>query len=329
MREAKPAFGDGAGLVGADRRDAPDVLHGHRSPHQRLAPREPKDTDAEEEREDDGELLRQRRDGERHRAHQGVEPPVALTEADRGQDQAENRGHGQKQSDEVLDGRLERRERALSSQGRPDDLAVEGLASREDDAHEGLTRQQARAREPPVQSLHERFVPQADGLLQGAFRDGVCLAGQDRLVGLELGAGDDEAVGRKRLARRDDGKIPWHQLQRAHLGAAAVTHDHCPRGEAGPEPLGRGLTPPVQEGVHAHQRHEGDEQDHSLAELPDHGIEQARPPQEPEHRILRGVASELSPAGGWRLDDRVGAVPLPPLARLGRGEPALRPEHVG
>ena len=78
--EPQAPFGDRPGLVRADIRDPADVLDGDRTPDQGLTLRHAIHADAEEEGEDDRELLRDRRRGERDRADEGVEPAVSLVE---------------------------------------------------------------------------------------------------------------------------------------------------------------------------------------------------------------------------------------------------------
>jgi len=164
MCQAKLPFGDGAGLVGAHGRNAADVLHGDSPPHERLPSSQPIDADAEEEREDDGEFLRQGRDGERHRAHEGVEPAVTLSQPHRREDETDDRGNAEQQAHEVLDGELKGCECTLALHRRPDNFPVHGLRAREYNPHERFSRQQARPREYPVEGLDRRFVAPHDSL---------------------------------------------------------------------------------------------------------------------------------------------------------------------
>ena len=85
--------------------------------HQGLPARQAVHADAEEEGEDDGELLREGRDGERHRAHQRVDPAVALPPAHEGEHQAQRHGRRHEHRHELRDGGLQRRARAALARG--------------------------------------------------------------------------------------------------------------------------------------------------------------------------------------------------------------------
>jgi hypothetical protein len=163
---------------------------------------------------------------------------------------------------------------------------------------------------------------------QRALGDEVGLAGQRGFVRLQVGSVDDETVGGKRLARAHHGEVARHHVEGAHLDVAAVAHQDRTLREPGPETLGRGRGPPVEEGVHADQRDERDDQGRGLAEFSREGVDQARRTEEPQHRVPRSIAGEVPPPSGRSLHDRVGAVARAPLASLGGAQPPARVEQA-
>src|SRR3990172_5247137 len=225
VRQRQPPLGDRAGLVRADARDPADVLHRHRAAHERLPAGQGGHADAEEEGEDDRELLRQRGGGQRDRAHQGVEPAVPLPEAGEGHDQAHDRRGREQDRHEAPDRALQRQERVGAAHGRAHDLAVDRRAARVGDAQRRGAGEQAGAREPPVLVLDRGLRPVAGRRRERRLRHRVRLARQRRLVRLEAGARDHDAVGREGLARRDADEGADDDLRRGDVARDAVADD--------------------------------------------------------------------------------------------------------
>ena len=211
--DAEPPLGDGARLVGADAGHAPDVLDGDGAADEGLAASETEHADAEEEREGHRELLGQSGHGERDGAERGIEKPVALPDADDGEEKAHRRGGHQEDRDEAGDRLLHRGPRAGSTDCRTDDLSVERLRSREDDAKPRMSREESRPREAPMDAVHDRLRCSVRKRREGRLRDRIRLARQRGLVRLHPGAAGQDAVRGKRLPGGDDGEVTGHELR--------------------------------------------------------------------------------------------------------------------
>ena len=85
------------------------------------------------------------------------------------------------------------------------------------------------------------------------------LAGERGLVHGQLRPGEDDTIGRKRFAGRDDGKVADNHLVGGHLDLRAGPNDTCSIGQQTAQPLRRRLSTPVQVGVHPDQRQDRDE----------------------------------------------------------------------
>ncbi len=250
MPEIQTPLRDRPRLVRADAGDAADVLDGDGAADQRLVLPEAVDPDAEEEREDDGELLRDGGGGEGHRAHDRVEPAVPLPKPDTGEDQADDRGGHEQHRDEALNRRLQRGARARAAHRRADDLSIDRLAADERDPERRASGEQSSAGKGPVLGIHEGLVTRR-AHRRRPLGDGVGLTGERRFVHLQVGAGDDDPVGGEGLARGDEGEIAGHHLGDRDLDRRPVTEDPRACRQPAEEPAGGGLGPPVEEGVHA------------------------------------------------------------------------------
>ena len=327
MRQVQPALGERAGLVGADARDAADVLDDDRAPHERLPPREPVDADAEEERQHDRELLGQRRDRERHRREQRVDEPVPLLPAHPREHRAHDGGGDDERAHELRDRLLQRRAFVAPADGRADDLAVERLAARVRDEEPRLAGQHARAREAPVPIVELRVARERPGGRGLAHR--IRLAGQRGFVDLHVDGVEQHAVGGDRIARRERDDVAGHQLDGRELDPRTVAQRARGRGEPAREPGERRLRAAVEPRVHPEQRDERREQDRRLGAVAHEREQHARAEQEPQHRVAERIADDVAPAAGRRLEDRVGTVARAARDRGRRGQALFGRREAG
>ena len=123
----------------------------------------------------------------------------------------------------------------------------------------------------------------------GRFAHRIRLARQRRLVDLHPVAADDDAVGGKRLAGADEGEVAGHDVGGGHgsprprPGRRAAVD-----GEPAAQSLGRSLRAPVEEGVHADQRHQRDQQRDRLGV--DRRARRRALPFPPRNQIIGSVA---------------------------------------
>ena len=264
MFKPQAAFGDRAGLVRADTGHPAYVFHGDAASHQGLAAGQPIHAHAQKHGEDHRELFRQRRHGQGGCADQRVEPVMPLPESHRGQNQAENgSGHHQElhqAADGDLQGCLLDRPRA----GGLHDLAVEGFPARENNLHVGRAGQKSGSGESPLVALQPDGVGSIIGTDEGhrvmtlGYRQR--LTGKGGFIDLDIQPLDDAAVGGKGLAGLDAHPVPRNQLGGWNGAKPAVAHDHGRIGQLPAQALGGSLRAPVQKGIHADERQDGNQE---------------------------------------------------------------------
>ena len=206
--------------------------------------------------------------------------------------------------------------------GRADDLAVHCLAARERDAHGGGPGEEPGAGETPVIVIDGGLLVIGRRHRDRGLRHRICLARERRLVDLQPGAGDNDPVGRKRLAGPNEDQVTGHDLDGRDGVRRAVADHPRTRGEPGREPLGGRTGAAVEKDIHADEGDNRREQRQRLDALADHHVERTGPGKEPDHRILCRVANQIHPTAGRRLDDVVVAVATALLLDLRRGQPA-------
>ena len=132
---------------------------------------------------------------------------------------------------------------------------------------------------------------------QRLLADRVGFPGQGGFIDLQALAGDDDPVGRERLAGRRDDEVSRHQLGGYNRDGITVANNGRAGGEPAPQTLGRSLRPAVQKGVHPDQRHDRREQDQGFCVFFEKGIERPGSDQEPEHGVRGRIPYDTPPAG--------------------------------
>ena len=137
----------------------------------------------------------------------------------------------------------------------------------------------------------------------GRLRTGIGLAGERRLVDLQLVARDDHAVGGKRLAGGDQHEVAGHELARGNARTAPRRARPCARGRepareslrSRPASAGAGRRP-----CRPAARARAARIDR-LGLVAERREQRAGADQEPDHRIARGVADEIEPGASAGL----------------------------
>ena len=236
-------------------------------------------------------------------------------------------GGDREHTHQVADRDLQRRARGRSAGVGTHELAAEGVAAREHDPQRGLAGEEARPRETPVIAVHGRLVARRHGgdrVL--AYR--IRFAGQRRLLGLQLRAGDDHSVGREVVAGPDRREIARQHGCRRHGPRHPVARRPRLRGEPRGESPRRGGDAPVQQRVHADQRQHRQEEGDRLRAVAERGVDRGRDGEEPQHRVRRSVARHRPPGPGDVFDDVVGRVDAPACLHL-RGRQAGARDAAG
>jgi hypothetical protein len=216
--------GEGAGLVRADHRGAPEGLHRGELAHHRPALRHALHAQGEGDGGDGREPLGDHRHRDAHRRQQQHVPgDVALHEPDHEERRAQRQGHPQDLRGEVLQPLFQGRLLLHHVGEHLADAAHLGVAAGGDDHAARLAVHHGGAREG-----HGDLIAHARRLGEhgvGDLLDGGALPGELALDGLQLGHRHQPQVGRDLVPRLEQHQVARHQLPRVGVHDLAATAD--------------------------------------------------------------------------------------------------------
>ena len=282
------AFGERAGLVGAQHVHAAEVLDRVEAAHDHVRCGHPLRAARERDAHDGGEKLRSEADREREREEERVhDRPVQIHVDAEDRDHEEQRDldqHPAEVPEPALELGLGRAEPELLG-----DLAEHGVRAGLHDHGTAGAAHHVRALEQRVRSLRERRIV---GEVARALLGGVALSGQRGFVHEEVGGMEDAAVGRDGRARRENDHVPRHESVLRQLDLAAVAKDPHRRLDDRQQ-LGDRIARPVllqeaEQGAAEHDR----EDDHAVRRLAEEERERHREQQEDDQRAPELVQQE-------------------------------------
>ena len=219
---AQAVLGEGAGLVQADHVGRRQRLHGVQLLAERAAPRHPPGGDRVGQRGQQDQALGDDRDHRGHRRGHGLAERGVLLDQRPPEQQPQGHHRRAQQQDEPVERPLEGRARVAELARLAHQALGVGVG-----AH-GLRAVGARAL--------DAVRPGAQGLAGGA-RDGLRLAGEDRLVEPQSLAAQNAPVGHHLVARAQQHQVSGHHLRHLHLARLAVAHHRRPGRDEGREPV--------------------------------------------------------------------------------------------
>ncbi len=119
----------------------------------------------------------------------------------------------------------------------------------------------------------------------------------------------------------DDQVARDKSFRRNLLFLAVAKHNRCGV-QSSRQAFSARLRAPVKVCVHSHDGNDGESKNDALRIIAKKGEEERSADEEPEHRIARGVASDVAPAGAFLLDDAVRAEGAEAILGLFRGQTA-------
>ena len=221
-------LGERAGLVQADHVRRRQRLHGVELLAQRAAPRHPPGGDGVGERGQQHQALGDDRDDRGHGRGHGLAERGALLDQRPPQQQPQRHHRRAQHQDEPVQRALQGRARVAELAGLAHEALGVGVG-----AH-GLRQVGARALDAVRAGAHA---------VSGPARDGLGLAGEDRLVEPQPLAAHHAPVGHHLVARVQQHEVPGHDLRHVHLARGAVAHHRRPRRDQGREAVEAPLRP--------------------------------------------------------------------------------------
>ena len=191
--------------------------------------------------------------------------------------------------------------------GKAHDLAIKRLTAGEDDPKPCFAGEEPCARCAPIFVIEGRLTLSGRAL-EGALAHRHGLARQRKLIGLQINAGNEHAIGRKKLALIYNDKIARNEPRRRDFPSHPISQHTRLRGQASGQSLGRGLCAPVQIGIHARDRHQGQGKNTRFDIVPEPGEEECGCDKQPDHGVPRRVSRNVAPARASIPEDVVAAV---------------------
>ena len=319
LRERDLTLGQGAGLVGEQDLDVAEVLDRDQALDDHALLGQPAGARREADGDDRRQQLRRQADRDREREQGRLEDRASERGVDHEDRAGQHRGHGREQAREVLQPLLERGHPLPLAQAYRDRTERRARARANDDAAAAAAAHE-RAHEHARAQIQRR-VPRRLGL--GRLLGRPRLAGQHRLVALELVHLEQPQIGGNHIPDPQMHDITRNELCHGDLGRSAVAIDRGKMLDLGMQLLDRllraVLVEEAQTDAHRHDRAD----DQRLRPVADHRRDDRRDEQQ-QQQVAAQLADEHRPGTDSVRGQNVRPVDAQAPARL-----AARKTRIG
>ena len=320
-RDGEAVHRDRARLVGHDEVHGTERLLGIQPPDQHVAPEQTICTEAQDDREQDGRFLGDRRDRGGDPGEDVLAQRMAAREADAGREDDEEDRDDQQDPDEPVELPLEGAPTPFSRCETARDPPEFGFLSDRHDDRFSAAADHARSgvgNRPPAGERGIRVVGRRATLL------GHRLPRQDASVEEQSVRSRDPRVRRNDIAGLQQHDVAGHEGRRRHSHRRAVTADAGLRSGRCAQRLECAFTAVFGDDVGADDRHQPEQHEQAVAHLADNDREEPGRREHEDERFGRR-AHEHSPDGlALRLRQRVGSLRVGASRRIPPGQPCRK-----
>jgi hypothetical protein len=315
--ERDDAFGERAGLVGAQDVHAAQVLDRGEAPHEHAVAGHALRAAREVDADDRGQQLGRQTDGQRDREQERLDHRSMEGDVQREHGERHHQHHAREQVAEARHRAIELGLGCAQLQALGD-RAVLGLATGAHDQHARDAAAHRGAHEDAVGALAERRRRIRDA---GAFVDGVGFAGQHRFADEEIVGLDQDAVAGHQAARGEHGDVSRHDFGESDRARSSIAHQRRlefePRAQAFERSSGAVLAPEAEQA-----RHRDDREHHSgVGPLLQRARERGRGYEDQHQRTAELPSEHTQRRERARTRQLVASMARQPLGRRGRRQP--------